>query len=602
MKKSVYLILMVPFFLLSFGLSPLISQFYDDFSDGDISIDPIWQGNPEHFVTNNFYQLQLDAPDGGSSLLYTDYKAPDSIEWGFYFKMDFSPSGSNKLRFYLMSDRADISKANGYFIEIGENGSLDNLKFYRTLNGISTLIGSGSPGIFSEAPATAFIRITMNSEGLWSFFTKANNDFYTLDFKVNDNQFNFSDSYFIIQCIYTTTRKDKFFFDDIYIKEYQPDNKAPELASISMTDKNTIELIFDELIEETTVSNKDNYIIKPVNIWPDQIVFDTLFSNKVVLKYKEEFSGGKIYSISVSGIRDLWGNICINETGDFYLIEKAEKEDLIVNEVLFNPFPDGSDFIEILNKSEKFINLKGLMISNSSINKNVILKEDQILRKGDYVCITNNPADIVINYYVPDSIIFVESNLPAFNDDKGNVSMIMLNSDIDRIVIDSFDYNEEMHSGFIENEEGVSLERKNPLAGTNDRFNWTSCSTLAGGATPGYINSGYYDLNLEQEGLFLVKNVFSPDDDGYDDELEIEYKLSEEGFLLNAAIYDSKGRFIYQLVNNETLGKNGLITWDGFVDNRKISIGIYILDYKIIGENGKKKGGRKPFVIAKKLN
>lgn len=142
------------------------------------------------------------------------------------------------------------------------------------------------------------------------------------------------------------------------------------------------------------------------------------------------------------------GNTCLNSKADFYLIENAEKEDLIINEVLFNPFSDGSDFIEILNKSEKFINLKGLMISNSSTNKNVILKEDQILRKGDYVCITSDPADIVVNYYVPDSIIFIETSMPALNDDKGNVSLIRLNSVSESIMIDSFDYNSDMHSDF----------------------------------------------------------------------------------------------------------------------------------------------------------
>jgi hypothetical protein len=601
MKKSFYIFLIVYFFTFIFGSYPLISQFYDNFSDGDININPEWLGNPEHFITNNLYQLQLDAPDGGSSLLYTEYNVPDSLELGLYFNMDFSPSISNKLRIYLMSDKTDISKANGYFIEIGENGSLDNLKFYRTINGISSLLGSGNPGIFTDAPATAFLRITKNGTGVWSFYTKTNNNFFSLDFSVKDNQFNFSVSYFIIQCIYTSTRKDKFFFDDIYVKEYKPDNKAPELTIINMTDKRTIELMFDEPVEETSIYNKGNYIIETVNILPEQILYDTLFPNKVILKYIDEFSGGRIYSMSVSGVEDLLGNTCFNSKGNFYLIENAEKEDLIINEVLFNPFSEGSDFIEILNKSEKFINLKGLMISNSSTNKNVILKEDQILRKGDYVCITSDPADIVVNYYVPDSIIFVETSIPALNDDKGNVSMIRLNSGTESILIDSFDYNRDMHSGFLDDEEGISLERKNPEVRTNDRFNWTSCSTLAGGATPGYINSVYNELKIAEEGLFLTKKVFSPDDDGYDDNLEIEYKLSEEGYLLNAVIYDSKGRFIHQLVNNETLGKNGFITWDGFVEDKKVPVGIYILQYKMTGENGTSKGGRKPFVVAQKL-
>ncbi|MBK7095364.1 MAG: lamin tail domain-containing protein [Saprospiraceae bacterium] len=601
MKKSFYIFLIVSFFSLVFGSFPLISQFNDNFSDGDININPEWRGNPENFITNNLYQLQLDAPDGGSSLLYTEYSAPDSFELGLYFKMDFSPSVSNKLRIYLMSDKTDISKANGYFIEIGENGSLDNLKFYLTVNGISSLLGSGNPGIFSDAPAAAFIRITKNGLGVWNFYTKINNNFFSQDFLIKDNQFNFSGSYFIIQCIYTSTRKDKFFFDDIYIKEYKPDKKAPSLTSISMTDKKTLELIFDEPIEETSIYNNGNYIIQSVNIFPEQILNDTLFPNKVILKYKDEFSGGRIYSMYVSGVEDFLGNTCLNSKADFYLIENAEKEDLIINEVLFNPFSDGSDFIEILNKSEKFINLKGLMISNSSTNKNVILKEDQILRKGDYACITSDPADIVVNYYVPDSIIFIETSMPALNDDKGNVSLIRLNSVSESIMIDSFDYNSDMHSDFLDDDEGISLERKNPLVRTNDRFNWTSCSTLAGGATPGFINSGYYELKIEEEGLFLTKRIFSPDDDGYEDELEIEYKLAEEGYLLNAVIYDSKGRFINQLVNNETLGKNGFITWDGFVDDKKVPVGIYILLFKIVGENGTSKGGKKPFVVAHKL-
>ena len=602
MRKSIFPFSMTLFLLLIFRLNQINCQFYDDFSDGDLSINPTWQGNPEHFIINNDYQLQLDSPDGGSSVLYTEFNAPDSIEWGMYFKMDFSPSISNNLRIYLLADNTDLTKANGYFIEIGENGSLDNLKFYRSINGTSVLLGSGTPGIFSEAPSYAFLKITKNKEGQWRFFTKMDKNYFSLDFEVKDNQFLFSGSYFIIRCIYTTTRKDKFFFDDIYITKYQPDTKAPELVTISVTYKNTIEIIFDEPVEETSTYNKNNYKISSSNLIPDQVFYDTLFPNKLTLKYADDFEGGRTYTLTVSGVEDMSGNVCQDATINFYLLENAEKGDLIINEVLFNPFTGSSDFIEIMNKSEKFINLKGLVISNSSLNKSVILNEDQILIKGDYVCITSDPADIVVSYYVPDSIIFLESNLPAFNDDMGNVSITALNGALERITIDSFDYNKEMHSGFIDDEEGISLERKNPFAKTNDRFNWTSCSTQAGGATPGYINSVFHDLNIEEEGLFLKKKVFSPDDDGYDDELELEYKLSEEGYLLNVAIYDSKGRFIYQLINNETLGIKGLITWDGFIDGKKVPIGVYILYYKMIGENGASKEGKKTFVVAQKLN
>jgi hypothetical protein len=253
----------------------------------------------------------------------------------------------------------------------------------------------------------------------------------------------------------------------------------------------------------------------------------------------------------------------------------------------------------VYNKSKKFLNLKGLLISNSSLEKSIVISDDIIMINGDYVCITEDPSDIVVNYYVPDSIYFVETKLPSFNDEEGNVSIILPGSE--NVIIDSFDYNTEMHSGFIDNVEGISLERKSPFGKTNDRYNWTSCSTLAGGATPGFVNSVYYESTIDDEGLFLTKKVFSPDNDGYDDELKIEYKMMAEGYLLNAAIYDSKGRFIHKLVNNETLGLYGEISWDGYIDDKVIPLGIYIFHYKMIGENGASKTGKLPFVAAMKL-
>ncbi|MGE5357252.1 MAG: Ig-like domain-containing protein [Deltaproteobacteria bacterium] len=601
MKRLIFNVIAIFIIYILPGLNHVACQFMDDFKDGDIQTDPMWLGNTEHFIINNQYKLQLDAPEGGNSVLYTQFNAPDSIEWGFYFKMDFSPSATNKLRVYLLSDNNDITKANAYFIEIGENGSQDNIKFYKSTNGVNSLLGTGSPGSFATEPASGYLRIKKDKSGTWTFDIKTDKEYFTRDFSVKDQQFNFSVSYFIIQCIYTSTRKDKFFFDDIYARIYESDNRPPVISGIIMKDTKTLEITFDEPVDENSVYDPQNYRITGSVALPVQIMYDILYPNRLTLIYNEKFEGGKIYTLFISGVEDINGNTCQEAKGIFYIIENPEKEDLIINEVLFNPFSGSNDFIEILNRSKKFINLKGLSVFNSSISKAVIIKEDLILRGGDYVCLTEDPSDIVVNYYVPDSILFIETSLPSLNDDKGNVSIIFKVSAQETITIDSFDYSENMHSGFIDNNEGISLERRSPFGKTTDRFNWTSCSTLAGGATPGYINSAYFESEVDENGLFLTDNVFSPDEDGYKDELILEYKMPEDGFLLNIAVFDSKGRFVHQLVNNETLGLNGQITWDGIAGDHKVPLGIYILYYRMIGEDGNSKKGKLPFVVARKL-
>lgn len=588
-------------FAMIFLFLDLSGQLADDFSDADIYSNPEWQGNTENFIVNNKYQLQLDAPDGGNSYLYTQFIPPDSIEWGIYFKMDFSPSVSNKMRIYLLTDSYEINKANAYFIEIGENGSLDNLKFYRVQNGSEQLIGSGTPGSFSDTPAEAHIKITKNKDGVWDFYIKKNKDFFIHDFEVFDDKLNFQDCFFLINCQYTSTRKDKFFFDDVYIKPFKPDRDAPKITNCTLLDSKTLLVIFDEAIDKSSINNTSSYSVKETALSPDEILFDSLIPNQITLKYKNDFSGGKLYTLYVNDIFDLYGNMCSNENAIFFLLENPEPQDVVINELLFNPYPNGNDFVEILNKSEKFINLKGFWISNSSTNKSVVFSEDQIMRKGDYVCVTNDAIDIVNHYYVPDTIQFYELSLPSFNDDFGNVSLFYRNNSNIRILVDSFDYTKNMHSGFISDDEGISLERKNPMAETNDRFNWNSCSTLFGGATPGYINSIYRENEPNNKGIKIINHVFSPDQDGYNDELEIEYSFADSGYLLTTEIYDSKGRFIHRLVNNETLGNTGLITWNGLADNIKVPIGIYILNFTVTSEDGIVEKGREAFALAGKL-
>ncbi len=594
-------------FLIFISVNISSSQVYDDFSDGEFRTGPGWKGDLADFIVNDQYQLQLDAAEAGNSNIYLKYNQIDSMQWEFYFKLDFSPSNSNKLRVYLTLDNPDPDIASGYFLEIGENGSDDNLKLYRLDHGNKIILAEGQTGQFATQPAESFIKVEKSKDDIWSVFTKKNNNgYYKNQFEVFSKESLPDSSIFMFSCYYTSTRKNKFFFDDISIKKFEKDTYPPKIVKSKALSSNKVLLIFDEPLDKQTTTNTGNYNLDPGNIIPDSVLFTDTIPNQVILYFLSGFNSGVYYTLSITGLKDLKGNkISEPEKTVFFLIDKLGKGDLVINEILFNPNKGSNDFLEIINISDKILNLKGLIISNIfKENKDKTLDEDIVIESGHYICITKDTSKLINDYFIPDSSFLYQNDLPPFDDDMGNVRLQYFeNSTGIYITIDSFDYSEEMHSGFLNNVEGVSLERKNPYLATQDSFNWTSAATITGGATPGYKNSSFYLINNDIEDNFkLVNTVFSPDFDGIDDVLTLEYSLKKDNILTNIYILDSKGRFIKKLVNNESLSRQGIITWDGYIGGKKMPIGIYILYIGTIDIDGNSKKYKKAFILAQNLN
>jgi hypothetical protein len=80
-----------------------------------------------------------------------------------------------------------------------------------------------------------------------------------------------------------------------------------------------------------------------------------------------------------------------------------------------------------------------------------------------------------------------------------------------------------------------------------------------------------------------IKNVFSPDNDGVDDSLSIQYSFTESKGRLTVTIYDMIGKVIRKLIDEKINDKSGIIFWDGKNEKNQIApIAIYIifLQYK----------------------
>jgi len=258
--------------------------------------------------------------------------------------------------------------------------------------------------------------------------------------------------------------------------------------------------------------------------------------------------------------------------------------DLVINEILSNPSPAGTDFIELFNPSGKSIHLDHLWFSNGNDTMRLISlkKEEVVIEPGGYIVCTKDSAKAALPYPFPcrENIVAI-TGFPSVYNDEGSVAVF--NDDFE--VIDQVIYSKELYTSFLAEIEGISLERISTEMPSNNPSNWMPAAESVGFATPGCKNS--------QAGKGLATSVtfepesFSPNNDGYNDEYRINYQLRNPGYIGNAWIYDVSGRLIFQLAKNEILGTEGNIKWNGQdKTGSKLPVGVYVVVFEIFNTQG----------------
>lgn len=271
----------------------------------------------------------------------------------------------------------------------------------------------------------------------------------------------------------------------------------------------------------------------------------------------------------------------------FHHALSQERGDVLVSEILFNPIPGGSDYVELYNASDTAVELDVLhlaRVSGDSIIKLFAIADAGLLYPHDYLVVTTDAAFVSANYTVryPAKMVQVKS-MPSYNDASGSVVVCTK----DTLILDRFDYDEKMHSSLLRDREGVALERRSFQAATQDASNWYSAASTVGYGTPTYANSQSHEF-LFLNGDFMVANsLFSPDGDGYNDLLDITYSFDYCDLTANVTIYDATGRLIRHLLRGALMGCDGDITWDGTDDNgHRSPRGKYVVVIEAFNDNG----------------
>ncbi len=388
------------------------------------------------------------------------------------------------------------------------------------------------------------------------------------------------------------------------VEAINADAAVPQLLRAYATDSVNISLVFDEPLDSLKAATTANYSISDGIGIPQSAIAVTPTFDKVSLRLNTPLLSNKVYTITVSAVTDCKGNIIgTKNTARLGLSEIADSLNIVINEILFNPKSNGTDYVEIYNRSNKIIDLKQMYIANRSTagvisNIKQLSTDNYLLFPQDFMVITEDPATVKRDFIAQNIDAFVTvASMPSFNDDKGDVIILNAHGNI----TDELKYDEKWHFKLIDNREGVALERIDFNAATQSEANWHSAATSVGYGTPTYKNS-QYRLDLQVKGeITVTPEIVSPDNDGLDDFATIDYSFPSPGYVANITIFDANGRPVRYLQRNALCGIKGNFRWDGLGEKfQKLPVGIYIMYTEVFNLAGKKKQFKNTIVLARR--
>ncbi|MCB0514833.1 MAG: FlgD immunoglobulin-like domain containing protein [Chitinophagales bacterium] len=376
------------------------------------------------------------------------------------------------------------------------------------------------------------------------------------------------------------------------VKAANPDTTPPTLVrGTLLKESQIVMLFFDETLDAQNILESyftvDKGIGNPLVALSDGAYIVTLI-------FENEFLPQEIYTLTISSqISDCSGNtMAADAQVRLGLSEMPEAGDIVINEILSNPVSGNVDFIELVNISDKILDLSNMFIANGEVvlGNTVAVDAEKmstvsyLLFPQDYVVLTENPELVLQQYETPNpNDVYEIADLPTYDDNEG----IVIVTDEAGNFLDIVPYTRDWYSPLISDKNGVSLERISFEGASDKAANWHSAAASVGFATPAYKNSQSAPNVVSSDLLSVSPSVITPNNDGYRDFLLIQLNLEEAAQVADVKIYDMSGREIKHLVKDEIQGFSATYQWDGTDnDGNKALPGIYVVYAETFSTSG----------------
>jgi hypothetical protein len=373
------------------------------------------------------------------------------------------------------------------------------------------------------------------------------------------------------------------------VSEFNPDKLFSGIENVYPSDSSLIILRLSETVIDLT-EKIGSLTIEGSNVKALQPLDPLLRTFTIVPA--EPLQGGKTYTLSIDAeVNDFAGNSMQRSDFGFGIPEKAVAADILFNELLFNPLQEESDYIEFYNCSDKILDASGLLLvsvndEEMDTSSVYILNSDgHCILPGEYYVITDDRKSILHHFPSANGEhIFEIPSLPSMPDDRGH--LILYNRELDKI--DEVFYDEKMHFSLLQGSEGISLEKIRNQGLSNDRSLWHSASEASGWGTPGASNSVFNREAVGTDKIRFSSTKITPDNDGNEDFLVIDLKLTGIGNVVSITVFDETGYFVKKLTDNLFAGSEATVVWNGTgEDDKLVNTGIYVMLISVFDDKGK---------------
>ena len=271
--------------------------------------------------------------------------------------------------------------------------------------------------------------------------------------------------------------------------------------------------------------------------------------------------------------------------------EQVEPREIILNEILFDPQPRGSEYIELYNRSDRTLSTHGLAIALRKSDGHLGTRHSltslaTTLAPGDYLVLTSDPNGVTSLIRTPALDVIRRFKLPALNNQGATIVLLRT---ADSTVVDEVTYSAKWHSSAVKIRRGVALERISPDGSSQEAANWTSASSETGYGTPGYKNSQSGTSSQIEEGATISEPEYNASTRDY----LIRYRMDKPDYRCQMAVYSSNGQKVAVIANNQLLTPEGEIRWDG----AGLTPGVYIFYVELYHPDGSSQHIRKPLLV-----
>ncbi|MFK7954231.1 MAG: lamin tail domain-containing protein, partial [Ekhidna sp.] len=377
------------------------------------------------------------------------------------------------------------------------------------------------------------------------------------------------------------------------------DNFPPEIVAVTAISEDSIRVDFNEKVNPTTIDLVDIAIEPSIDI--NDLGTNYLSPKSLFLILDQSLAESTLYQLALSNVSDCNGNASDEQLFDFALPSLPSENEILLSEILFNPYTNGVDFVELYNNSDSYLNLKDWQLANLSEgeidNQKQISNEQLVIEPRNFVALSIDSDVLLTNYPKADKNDFYQmESLPAFANTEGTV--VLLNQD--SIEVERFTYLDDYHYGLLNSVDGVSLERIS-YAASNSGENWRSASSTVGFATPGYQNSQSFETQTPKGTIEAEPKVFLPGNSGSGRDFTlISYQLETSGQFANVNIYDQTGRLVKKLAEGILLSNAGFIRWDGTNDDGSLAkLGYHIVLFEIYDSTGNSQTLKETVVVGR---